>query len=84
VVDCTALEMRHRCKPIGGSNPPLSAQPSRLSGFGAKSARTAWVCGSVQMHMSNSQPRHSGMRRRDKIAKLFCAEGADPESILPQ
>jgi hypothetical protein len=25
VVDCTALEMRHRCKPIGGSNPPLSA-----------------------------------------------------------
>jgi hypothetical protein len=25
VVECTALEMRHRCKPIGGSNPPLSA-----------------------------------------------------------
>lgn len=25
VVDCTALEMRHGCKPIGGSNPPLSA-----------------------------------------------------------
>ena len=25
MVDCTALEMRHRCKPIGGSNPPLSA-----------------------------------------------------------
>jgi hypothetical protein len=22
--------------------------------------------------------RHSGMRRRDKIAKLFCAEGAGP------
>jgi hypothetical protein len=27
--------------------------------------------------------RHSGMRRRDKIAKLFCAEGAGPESIEP-
>jgi hypothetical protein len=23
------------------------------------------------------------MRRRDKIAKLFCAEGAGPESISP-
>src|SRR6202163_1583608 len=26
VVECTALEMRHRCKPIGGSNPSLSAK----------------------------------------------------------
>ena len=26
VVECTALEMRHRCKPIGGSNPSLSAR----------------------------------------------------------
>ena len=25
VVECTALEMRHGCKPIGGSNPSLSA-----------------------------------------------------------
>jgi hypothetical protein len=25
VVECTALEMRHRCKPIGGSNSSLSA-----------------------------------------------------------
>ena len=25
MVECTALEMRHRCKPIGGSNPSLSA-----------------------------------------------------------
>jgi hypothetical protein len=24
---CTALEMWHRCKPIGGSNPSLSAIP---------------------------------------------------------
>ena len=31
VVECTALEMRHRCKPIGGSNPSLSAI-SLLSG----------------------------------------------------
>ena len=28
VVDRTALEMRHRCKPIGGSNPSLSANKS--------------------------------------------------------
>src|SRR4051794_19971030 len=28
VVECTALEMRHRCKPIGGSNPSLSANIS--------------------------------------------------------
>src|SRR5436853_1044105 len=36
VVECTALEMRHRCKPIGGSNPSLSAisalRPAALSG----------------------------------------------------
>jgi hypothetical protein len=29
VVECTALEMRHRCKPIGGSNPSLSANVPR-------------------------------------------------------
>ncbi len=29
VVECTALEMRHRCKPIGGSNPSLSASKQR-------------------------------------------------------
>ena len=33
VVECTALEMRHRCKPIGGSNPSLSATlPDRGEG----------------------------------------------------
>jgi hypothetical protein len=42
VVECTALEMRHRCKPIGGSNPSLSAIIKRLrespvkSGFAAR------------------------------------------------
>src|ERR1700743_3483904 len=30
VVECTALEMRHRCKPIGGSNPSLSATKSLI------------------------------------------------------
>ena len=30
VVECTALEMRHRCKPIGGSNPSLSARSPPL------------------------------------------------------
>jgi hypothetical protein len=30
VVDRTALEMRHRCKPIGGSNPSLSASKSLI------------------------------------------------------
>jgi hypothetical protein len=29
VVECTALEMRHRCKPIGGSNPSLSASSTQ-------------------------------------------------------
>src|ERR1700710_1573569 len=31
VVECTALEMRHRCKPIGGSNPSLSATEAMIS-----------------------------------------------------
>ena len=30
MVECTALEMRHRCKPIGGSNPSLSASKSLI------------------------------------------------------
>jgi hypothetical protein len=39
VVECTALEMRHRCKPIGGSNPSLSATNSKspyLAGISEK------------------------------------------------
>jgi hypothetical protein len=28
--------------------------------------------------------RHSGMRRRDKIALLFCAQGAGPNPMAPQ
>jgi hypothetical protein len=32
VVDRTALEMRHRCKPIGGSNPSLSAKNTDFIG----------------------------------------------------
>src|SRR5665213_1155875 len=31
VVECNALEMRHRCKPIGGSNPSLSASSSKTA-----------------------------------------------------
>ena len=31
MVECTALEMRHRCKPIGGSNPSLSATRAEKS-----------------------------------------------------
>jgi hypothetical protein len=31
VVECTALEMRHRCKPIGGSNPSLSASSTHIA-----------------------------------------------------
>lgn len=30
MVECTALEMRHGCKPIGGSNPSLSASFLRM------------------------------------------------------
>lgn len=31
MVECTALEMRHRCKPIGGSNPSLSANTAKVT-----------------------------------------------------
>ena len=41
VVECTALEMRHRCKPIGGSNPSLSASRSGPTAQTRKSARYA-------------------------------------------
>jgi hypothetical protein len=36
VVDRTALEMRHRCKPIGGSNPSLSAMTFTAERFGRR------------------------------------------------
>ena len=36
VVECTALEMRHGCKPIGSSNLPLSAINSLFVGVSAK------------------------------------------------
>jgi hypothetical protein len=49
VVDRTALEMRHRCKPIGGSNPSLSATRLRLR-FGAASRDEA---------QEKRVPRHS-------------------------
>jgi hypothetical protein len=53
VVECTALEMRHRCKPIGGSNPSLSAilfrahalrstVPLRCAARGCLSQRRQW------------------------------------------
>ena len=41
VVECTALEMRHRGNSIGGSNPSLSAillRAARFAGFGAPAA----------------------------------------------
>jgi hypothetical protein len=39
VVECTALEMRHRCKPIGGSNPSLSANIIRHNKTAFQKAR---------------------------------------------
>ena len=54
VVECTALEMRHRCKPIGGSNPSLSAIIKRLRESPVESGPTArrellvWPLGSPQ------------------------------------
>ena len=47
-------------------------------------ARSTLTMNHVDGWRSSTRPngRHSGMRRRDKIAKLFCAEGAGPESIL--
>ncbi len=53
VVECTALEMRHRCKPIGGSNPSLSASRKghrscrcrvRRSGPRVGIRRSDWTC----------------------------------------
>src|SRR4029079_6194678 len=40
VVECPALEMRHRCKPIGGSNPSLSATLQLFSADTSVTERT--------------------------------------------
>jgi hypothetical protein len=70
VVDCTALEMRHRCKPIGGSNPPLSAlRPDRLGVAGHPQEEK----GASDLHFKQLCPSF-----RD------APKGADPESIMPQ
>jgi hypothetical protein len=65
----------------------LSAQPCRRATgkiyIGASAAAPA-ACSSHHSVFQTARFRHSGMRRRDKIAKLFCAEGAGPESMAPQ
>jgi hypothetical protein len=63
VVECTALEMRHRCKPIGGSNPSLSAsslsvrlgKPFRSEGCHAKAHRAK---GRAALHASYGPAGH--------------------------
>lgn len=56
VVECTALEMRHRCKPIGGSNPSLSASCRRLYTMARYSAR--WPHGiNARTATGYSQPK---------------------------
>jgi hypothetical protein len=57
VVECTALEMRHRCKPIGGSNPSLSAtSPNPIRGL---------------LLRRNPQERHFRLAKVGKCRSLY-------------
>jgi hypothetical protein len=69
VVECTALEMRHGCKLIGGSNPPLSARwPLKLTTFfnrGSSGGEAIWMltitpdAGSTQNNLPRKVALHS-------------------------
>ena len=71
MVDCTALEMRHRCKPIGGSNSPPLRHPSRLSGFvwqatletRLKAARFGFTCQTASSPSCPAQAGHPAFQR---------------------
>jgi hypothetical protein len=54
VVECTALEMRHRCKPIGGSNPSLSASHEQ--------------CAEIESNQAFLDPPVSARCRRFKLS----------------
>ena len=67
VVECTALEMRHRCKPIGGSNPSLSARlPAAMPTF------YAWNQCAMQL---------SQLFRRQHLSEIAFVAGDIPHVI---
>ena len=78
MVECTALEMRHRCKPIGGSNPSLSAT-LRPSGY-------AWqatlVEGSSLLSDISTQSRRcidsASLISRSSSKSVYRRDGDDP------
>jgi hypothetical protein len=78
VVECTALEMRHRCKPIGGSNPSLSAsaqsvrlgKPFRSEGCHAKAHRAKAGCAARELRPGRPACDHLGKDSRKADAVL--------------
>lgn len=77
VVDCTALEMRHGCKPIGGSNPPLSARlPTE-----ANSAATSGASRTAQFWWWRTFAENPGWRTSPR-AKVPSLDGPEQYRIL--
>ena len=67
VVECTALEMRHRCKPIGGSNPSLSAISLRRR---CRSTTMQALCAPAGLRPSGQHCAYNRNKRRAPFHRL--------------
>ena len=67
VVECTALEMRHRCKPIGGSNPSLSAISLRRR---CRSTTMQALCAPAGLRPSGQHCAYNRNKRRAPSHRL--------------
>ena len=72
MVECTALEMRHGCKPIGGSNPPLSAK-------GFLYGPETWVTERTYDRGDNLVP--NGLVQID-VSQIIVHEAQEPNSVV--
>ena len=85
MVECTALEMRHRCKPIGGSNPSLSASTNSASTNNVRPGDMG--NGTYLRH--GSQPRAErvveglqGFLLQVEVSKIIMHEADEPNAFV--
>jgi hypothetical protein len=79
VVDRTALEMRHTCKRIGGSNPPLSANYSTRKRSIPSPAGKENVSSPVERHDSDLRHKAGWL---DALADAFAVFSVKYEKLF--
>ena len=82
MVECTALEMRHRCKPIGGSNPPLSARRLfKVAGTGLGSPQ-GLGCGFGGVRRCCDEARQCCRTRPEELSSVAQRPDATKDSVI--